>query len=711
MKKRIFSRALALLMALSLLSTTAFAASFTDLQNAINGENETIESPNYISDSGRYGYGNQGDTGYEIEAWTQDGTRNVQLNGTVSHTNNTESPIQITDKNVTLDLNGNTIRGAGKHPSYQGSAITVTGEEASLTLKDSKNGGAISGDNASQTAEGVIVDGGASFTMESGAITGFGGGHHGVNVKNGTFTMESGEITNNSRGGVTIDGANSSFTMNGGNISQNKSNANGGGVSVSNGATFTMNKGEITQNTANGTGGGVNADRATFNMTGGNITSNVAGSGGGIYGNSANISLKAGVGKEINISENTGKNNGGGIMATSGTLDIDGVIMERNIANGVGGAMFINGNGSAVNIGNTTMKNNSANSGGSAMRLMHREFNISNATMVKENASSDFALSIGKAKVNLEGTTAISGSGILVGEGSSLGMAESITMEGGTVYLNSGCPFSSNGFNLTLDEDNNLTITDSEGNAVNAILDGTDKRFEAGKQDTEKNEWGGYDIELTVPLRAVPGEDKPTNPTEPTEPTEPTDPTEPTEPTEPTDPTDPTEPTEPTEPTAPTEPAENPETPDGTTIPDAGIPLADDPAVTTIADEEVPLAGLVTLAGLLEELRQYEGIGELELPEDFQWADHEYAQAIYWGLQEELVVDTEDDPLDPEELLTLGLMREVLTNFVELYKGLEDFAVELDGEDEAVVADYADMVSRLALFYEALEAALEAKAA
>ena len=138
---------------------------------------------------------------------------------------------------------------------------------------------------------------------------------------------------------------------------------------------------------------------------------------------------------------------------------------------------------------------------------------------------------------------------------------------------------------------------------------------------------------------------------------------------------------------------------------------SDTDTAATIEDQEVPLAGLMSAAQLLEELRQYEEIKDVELPEDFQWIDHEYAQAIYWALQKELVVDTEEEPFDPDEVVTVALLREVLTNFVELYKGLEDFVFTLEGEDDEIVMDLGE---RLTVFYGELEDYLksqEAKAA
>ena len=163
-------------------------------------------------------------------------------------------------------------------------------------------------------------------------------------------------------------------------------------------------------------------------------------------------------------------------------------------------------------------------------------------------------------------------------------------------------------------------------------------------------------------------------------------------------------------PALPPEEPEIPENPEAPAIPDDG---ADDddgytPATTVIEDQEVPLAGLLPVAQLLEELRQYAEVPEAELPEDFKWLDHEFAQAIYWGLQEELVSDTVEAPFNPEEVVTVALLREVLVNFAERCMGLDDFAVTLEGEDGEMVMDTG---ARLTAFYGRLEAALLNEAA
>ncbi len=53
-------------------------------------------------------------------------------------------------------------------------------------------------------------------------------------------------------------------------------------------------------------------------------------------------------------------------------------------------------------------------------------------------------------------------------------------------------------------------------------------------------------------------------------------------------------------------------------------------------------------------------------------------------------------------------MRDVLVNYVELYLGLDDFVVTLEGEDDEMVMDLG---VRLATFYAELETAPADKAA
>ena len=166
----------------------------------------------------------------------------------------------------------------------------------------------------------------------------------------------------------------------------------------------------------------------------------------------------------------------------------------------------------------------------------------------------------------------------------------------------------------------------------------------------------------------------------------------------------------PDEPDVPDVP-DTPDTPDEPDVPDTpdtpDIPvdpdIEDEPEAETVSieDETVPLAGLVTLAQMLEEMRVHEQAEDVELPADFKFIDHEYAQAIYWALERQLVVDTEDEPLDPDAIVTVGLVRQVQENFVTYYKVLKGFTVDVEGEEDEIVMDLGE---RLSAFYEDLEA-------
>jgi len=163
-------------------------------------------------------------------------------------------------QNVTLILDGNiTIQG---HNGNDNAMIFVDG--GTLTMN---TGTTIMGNGGRGVTIGENYGTSGNFTMNGGNISGNGG--HGVWLRRGTFTMNEGTIFGNNGCGVVVNGG-TSFTMRNGTISGNTS-SNGGGVWVD--GTFIMRGGTITGNTAREYGGGVYvANYDNFTKTGGTIT-------------------------------------------------------------------------------------------------------------------------------------------------------------------------------------------------------------------------------------------------------------------------------------------------------------------------------------------------------------------------------------------------------------------------------------------------------
>ena len=177
---------------------------------------------------------------------------------------------------VTLDLNGHNVTGCEFRIN---SGVT-------LTVKDTKNSGEISGENHTivvnsggmfyldggtltcNDSTAVVALKGGSFTMNSGTII---GGYDGVDLGNqSSFTMVGGEIKNSNTFGIQI-GENSKAEIRGGMIS-----GNGDGIKVALG-TLIMSGGLITENYNGITIGDfwVGSDLpGTLNFSGGTITGN-----------------------------------------------------------------------------------------------------------------------------------------------------------------------------------------------------------------------------------------------------------------------------------------------------------------------------------------------------------------------------------------------------------------------------------------------------
>jgi len=210
-----------------------------------------------------------------------------------------------------------TIRRTGN-----GTIFTLNG--ASLTLGNNITLAGHGGNNAPL----VLVQGGASFTMNAGAQI--------------TDNTASG---NNQAGGVHVDGADSVFTMNGGVISGNAVTAalSGGGVRIGNGASFRMYGGYIEDNEARAAttaiGGGVfiNQATSTFYMLGGTIRNNRApystGGAGGVRISNGALRIVSGV---IYGSDEEDYSNTGAGHAT---------LMLPNVATGTAHRGTLDGNG------------------------------------------------------------------------------------------------------------------------------------------------------------------------------------------------------------------------------------------------------------------------------------------------------------------------------------------------------------------------------
>ena len=225
MRKHLFARALACVLSVSLLSTTAFAAPIAfDQESHVDADGSLLGHKNKGSEDLTYDYYLDSDVELDKTLVIKDGV------------------------DASINLNGHELSG-----NSESSVIKVTGE-ASLTLSDEK---VPSTEDTDTEAE---ADGDDAQTDETGKITG-GGGKAG--------------------GGIYVDD-NASVTMNGGEISGNKVAENGGGVYIKDGGTFTMNGGEITENSTGHSGGGVfvnngyDGDHAQFNMNGGTISNNTA---------------------------------------------------------------------------------------------------------------------------------------------------------------------------------------------------------------------------------------------------------------------------------------------------------------------------------------------------------------------------------------------------------------------------------------------------
>lgn len=235
MAKKFFKKALSVGLSLTLCAgmvAPAFAANFTDLQNVIDG-------------NGAY----QG-----TEITREENT--ITLNGNVTREDG-ESSITFSGEgtNITLNLNGNTIDGAGK----SGSVITV-GSGASLTVNGADTTGkkgTITGGNSDEYGGGGIAAQRSNVTLKNVTVTG--------NEAKGVYNEEFEYFNGGFGGGIEINNC-GSIKMDTVNVSGNTAFATGGGIDINSATEITMNNVTVTDNHAGAGGGGMYIENSTVEM-------------------------------------------------------------------------------------------------------------------------------------------------------------------------------------------------------------------------------------------------------------------------------------------------------------------------------------------------------------------------------------------------------------------------------------------------------------
>ena len=180
----------------------------------------------------------------------------------------------------------------------------------------------------------------------------------------GIFIMYGGTICNNNStygGGVYIFST-GALEMFGGKISENEASY-GGGV-CGDGQKVTMKGGIISNNTSRENGGGVYLARGTFEMSGGTITKNTSKmlGGGGVYNAAGTFNMSGGAA----IIDNTSTSSGGGVYNATGTFNMSGGEIKENKSDTKGGGVYNESNSSAKIImsGQAEISNNQAASAG-----------------------------------------------------------------------------------------------------------------------------------------------------------------------------------------------------------------------------------------------------------------------------------------------------------------------------------------------------------
>ena len=315
------------------------------------------------------------------------------------------APLEIPQgKNVTMDLNGQTLTNNSRENSEESLFKILTG--ATLTIEDgtqgieansvapvittstgNKYGNTASYKNGTLTyyvTKSEVTDSNTGKTTETvdqykvpvpsvpqevsvGTLDGNGIGKSifWMSGDEAKLIIKGGKICNSSKTAIYCDSSNSTVQIDGGYIYNNTSHGNGGAITAKNGSTIHITGGCIFGNTASfdspapdgettyGFGGAIYSEGADVTVSGGYIFSNSArtnseGGGGAIYAQGGSVALKGGY--LFDNSANGGY--GGAVYMKNGTLTVsDSAVLAGNRSvkeGGIVGTGTLDAGGGAV---------------------------------------------------------------------------------------------------------------------------------------------------------------------------------------------------------------------------------------------------------------------------------------------------------------------------------------------------------------------------
>ena len=351
----------------------------------------------------------------------------------------------------TFNLYGGEI--SGNEAVEHGGAFYV--DKGSLNVY----GGSITNNTAGGNGGGIYAKNQAKLTISGGEIsknTAADGGA--VAASNTELTMTGGKIsenTANSGGGVILTSG-AQLKLSGGIIEKNTAAANGGGIFVSKESGITMTGGQVSDNRAV-SGAGIYHLTATGNYAGGIISGNVAEtSGGALYLNNTKLTLS----DDLRIEKNQAKDGGGVIVSSGSQLELSGGIIKENTATANGGGIFVSKE-SEITMTGGQVSDNRAVSGAGIYHLSSTGSYTGGTISGNVAEGSGGALYLNNTKLTLSDDLRIEKNQAKDGGGIFVGTAADLILSGGMI-----CGNEATGFGGGMYTSNKMKLLTIQGNPV-----------------------------------------------------------------------------------------------------------------------------------------------------------------------------------------------------------------------------------------------------